>query len=64
MADDSRRPTTRAQKVANVGGGVGWVGLATLAVDKVWAHFHPSTVQVLADQYSENLRVIAAGCLQ
>ena len=49
------------QKAANIGGGVGWLGVATLVVDKVWSHFHPTTVQALADQYAENLTIIAAG---
>lgn len=44
--------------------GVGWAGLFTLGIDKVWEHFHPTTVQVLADQYAENLRIIAEGCLR
>lgn len=55
---------TTAHKVTAVGGGVGWLGCATLAIDKIWAHFHPSTVQALADQYAENLTIIAASCLR
>lgn len=53
---------SRAQIGTAVGvGGTGWAGSVYLIVEKVDEWLHPTTVQVLADQYSENLRVIAEG---
>jgi hypothetical protein len=52
-------PASNVHKAAT---GTGWVGVALLLIDKLEAWMNPSTVQVLATQYSENLRIIAESC--
>lgn len=55
---------SNAHKATIAGGSVGWAGFATMALQWLDNYFNPTTVQVLANQYTENLRIIAESCIK